>query len=333
LSPRPAGLHAARPDTAQPDTPGLGSRGRLRPINAVGPIAGSIFTLLAWAAIAHNSGSGWVQALGAVLGAVLLVGIFGPGRAVARTKVDVVNTPVDAVAGDPFEIELTATSRVRIRPVFPGGAPAFVGPAEAGPTRLEIVQQRRGILVGISVDVASAAPFGILWWSRRTTLVLPAEVNVAPKPTTSIKIPPEIDDWNGESPGRRSAMIGETRGIRNYEHGDPKRLVNWRASAHTGHLMVRELEAPSSDPVIVRLELPADPQAADELAGRALATILKIIDNSRQVMLATREVSGERVAQVTGPTDAGRRLARAIGRGSGAGSLSVEDPQQHELLR
>lgn len=318
------------PQPAEPKTDGPGSSGRLRPINAVGPIAGSIFTLLAWAAIAHNSGSGWVQALGAVLGAVLLVGIFGPGRAVARTSIEVVGTPVDAVAGDPVEIQVIASSRVRIRPVFPGGASSFAGPADAGATSLEIVPQRRGVLVAITVDVASAAPFGILWWSRRATLVLPAEINVAPKPTSAIRIPPEDDEWSGESPGRRTSMVGETRGIRNYEHGDPKRLVNWRASAHTGHLMVRELEAPTSDPVTVRLELPADPQAADELAGRALATILKIIDHSRQVMLATREVSGERIALVTGATDAGRRLARAIGRGIGTGTLVVEEPQYRE---
>jgi uncharacterized protein (DUF58 family) len=311
---------------------GRGARGRLRPINAIGPIAGSIFTLLAWAAIAHNSGSGWVQALGVVLGAVLLVGIFGPGRAVARTSIEVVNTPVDAVAGDPVEIQVTATSRVRIRPVLPGGAPTFSGPLDAGPTRMEVVPQRRGVLVAVTVDVASAAPFGILWWSKRMTLVLPAEINVAPRPTSAIRIPPEIDEWSGDAPGRRAAMVGETRGIRNYEHGDPKRLVNWRASAHTGHLMVRELEAPSSDPVMVRLELPADPQAADELAGRALATILKIIDNSRQVMLATREVGGERIALVTGATDAGRRLARAIGRGVGSGTLLVEEPQFRQAV-
>jgi uncharacterized protein (DUF58 family) len=305
-------------------------RGRLRPVNAIGPIAGSIFTLLAWAALAHNSGSGWVQALGVVLGAVLLVGILGPGRAVGRSAVEVVGAPVDAIAGDPVELQVVSTTRLRVRPAIPGGKTAFCGPTEKGPSPLVVIPERRGILVAITVDIASAAPFGILWWSKRMTIALPVEICVAPKPTKSIWIPPEIDDWTGESPGRRTASVGEMKGVRDYQHGDARRMVHWRASAHTGRMMVREMEAPTSDPVTVRLVLPVDPAQADELAGRALATILALLDHSRPVMLATSEATGERVAIVLGSRDAGRRLARAIARGSrgpGEASLSIDDPR------
>ena len=170
-------------------------KGRLRPVNAVGPIAGSVFTVLAWAAIAHNSGSGWVQALGAMLGAVLLVGILAPGFVVSRTGVAVESAPADGVAGEPLDIELAATTRIRVRPVTPPGKTGFVGPINRGrsgrddphdrmhepadmivdgsrrsPAVISVVPTRRGMLGAIQVEIASAAPFGILWWSRRSTL-------------------------------------------------------------------------------------------------------------------------------------------------------------------
>ena len=94
--------------------------------------------------------------------------------------------------------------------------------------------------------------------------------------------------------------------------------------------MVREMEVPASEPVTVRVVLPADPDEADVLAGRAYATVLALIGRQRPVMLATHEPGGDRVALVTGARDAGRRLARAVppgaGSGSGQGSVTIEEP-------
>lgn len=351
----------AASDPGRTDLPRV--KGRLRPVNAVGPIAGSAFAVLAWAAIAHNSGSGWVQALGIMLGSVLLVGIFAPALVVARTGVAVHAAPADGVAGEPLDLEMVATTRVRLRPVAPGGKAGFAGPctrhpADSGtpsgqkrqpaevliegtpqvPATLQVVPPRRGMLYKIEVDIASAAPFGLLWWSRRATLELPAEVCVAPKPADPLWLPPENDDSRGESQSRRPSTFGETRGARPYQHGDSKRAVNWRASAHTGHLMVREMEVPTADPITVRVVLPADPDDADRLAERAFATVLALIGRQQMVMLATHEPAGDRVALVTGARDAGRRLARAVPYGSGelsghgpdqgpsAGSVTIEEP-------
>jgi uncharacterized protein (DUF58 family) len=327
-------------------------KGRLRPEHAIGPIAGSVFTVLAWAAIAHNSGSGWVQALGVLLGAVLLVGLVAPGRAVKRAVVSVESNPVDAIAGEAVGLTLAASARVRVRPVSPEGVSGFFGPRGArrdGATnarpldrtsphgsdpavsardtpKLRIVPKRRGILTEVTVEVASAAPFGLLWWSQRVTLALPVEMCVAPRPTKAFTIPPEADDSGDDAAGRRSAAVGDTRSVRDYEHGDARRTVHWRASAHTGHLMVREMEMPSQEPVTVRIELPVDPVEADEIAGRGLATVLALLEKSRPVMLATHEPTGDRLGRVTGINDAGRRLARAVAHGEGPGSVTIDEP-------
>jgi uncharacterized protein (DUF58 family) len=267
-----------------------------------------------------------------ILGSVLLVGLLAPGRAVAKTRVLVVSAPIDAVVGEPVELSVVASARVRIRPVSPEGITRFVGPRGAArdsretdvPT-VRVVPARRGILNSVTVDVASAAPFGLVWWSRRTTLALPVEVCVAPRPTKAFTIPPQGNDFGDESEGQRSAAFGETRGVRDYEHGDARRTVHWRSSAHTGRLMVREMEMPTAEPVIVRVSLPHDPVAADEMAARGLATVIALLDRSRPVMLSTYEPTGERLAQVSGPKDAGRRLARAVASGDGPGAVTIDE--------
>jgi uncharacterized protein (DUF58 family) len=196
-----------------------------------------------------------------------------------------------------------------------------------------VVPDRRGILSEVTVDVASAAPFGLLWWSRRITLPLPVEMAVAPRPTTAFAIPPEGDDSGDEASGGRTSSLGETRGIRDYEHGDARRTVHWRAAAHTGRLMVREMEMPTAEPVIVRIDLPVDQAEADEIAGRALATVLALLDRSRPVMLATHEPTGDRLSQVTAQKDAGRRLARAVAGGQSLGSVTIDEPRREPGIR
>jgi uncharacterized protein (DUF58 family) len=307
-------------------------RGRVRPLHPVAPIFGSVFVVLAWAALAHNSGSGWVQALGAVIFAVLLVGLVAPARAVAKASVTIKSSPMDAQADAPVEILITSTTRIRVRPLRPSGNPGFVGPTQVGSKNhdvadegheIAIVPRQRGVLVAVTVEIASAAPFGLMWWARTTTLALPVEVSVAPKPTEAIALPADSDQTPGEASDRRLASVGEPRGVRTYQHGDARRSIHWRSSAHTGHLMVREMEEPTSDPVTLRVVLPSDPEIADEIAGRALATVLLLLEQSRPVILATREPNGDRVAVVAGPIDAGRRLARAISFGEEQGSLTI----------
>ena len=62
------------------------------------PVAGSAITMVAWAGVAHSSGSGWVQAVGALLGAFLLVGMVAPVVPAGRARVTCTACPGDAQA-------------------------------------------------------------------------------------------------------------------------------------------------------------------------------------------------------------------------------------------
>jgi uncharacterized protein (DUF58 family) len=284
---------------------------RPRPAKATGPIIASLLTVLGWAAVAHNSGSGWVQAMGCLLAGFAVVGLLGPGVATARLRVSVTANPTDATLGHPVTITLVGRAPMRVEAIEPPGPLTIVTP---GSGHLELVPARRGALREVVLAVDSAAPFGLLWWRKRVVVALAREMWVAPVPGR-----PDPALVYGAEPGSaleqhrpRDSRSGETRGVRPYVAGDPRRLVHWPATAHRGELMIREAERPDAAVPQVRVTLPDDGAAGDAAAARAMATVLELLARSAPVMLTTVERDGLHSEVVYGPTEAGRRLARAV---------------------
>jgi uncharacterized protein (DUF58 family) len=282
-------------------------------VRAGGPILATALTLGAWTAIARTSGSGWVQALGAVVAGFLVVGLVAPRRPVRRARCRVVEAPADATAGTAFAFTVAVDRPLRLRPAGPPGGPVLTG--DQAEVALTATARHRGVIDALVVDVASAAPFGLLWWSKRVALPLSRPVHVAPRTG-----PP---DWSlvvegqgrGEDARRIEARVGESRGLREYRSGDQRRAVHWPATAHHGRLMVREMELPGDRPLTVRVALPADPEAAERVAERALGTVAALVAAGRRVLLVTDEPGGLVAAPVGDAGSAGRRLARAVAPG------------------
>jgi uncharacterized protein (DUF58 family) len=294
-------------------------RGFVRPIRPLVPIGSSVLVVLGWGVVAHNSGAGWVQALGDVVAGALMLGILGPAFVLARTRLVVTTVPTDGTAGLPIDIGGRSTSRVRITPVSPPGPESFLGPAgqptPAAGDPLTLLPRHRGVLSEIVVDVATAAPFGLLWWTRRIRLELPSELHIGPRLGPAESLPRQDDDRTGDSAHRSPRDIGEPRGVRPYRPGDSRRWVHWPATAHSGDLMVREMEGPTAEPVVVVVTLPLDADAAEAVAERALGTLVALFDRGTSVYLTTTEVGGPRTGAVADRRSAGRRLARAVARG------------------
>lgn len=306
------------------------SRSFVRPLRPFVPISSSLLVVLGWGVVGHNSGAGWVQALGDVVAGTLLLGTLGPALVLARTRLHVTTVPTDATAGLPCPIGVSSSSRVRLTPVHPAGPAGFVGPADdpAGVDRgapghvrgdeLTLLPRRRAVVSSISVDVATAAPFGLMWWTRRLRLELPAELHIGPKIGPPVVLPRQEDDHSGDSAHRSPRDIGEPRGVRPYRPGDSRRWVHWPATAHSGELMVREMEGPTAEPVVVVVTLPPDVEAAESVAERAFGTLVALFDRGTAVVLTTTEVAGRRTGAVADRRSAGRRLARAVTPGAGA---------------
>lgn len=285
--------------------------GRPRPTHSTGPVLGSVLTLCGWAAVAHNSGSGWVQALGCLLAGFVVVGLGGPAIATARLGVTVVANPSDTTAGHPVTVEVRASAPLRIQAVVPPGPIATI---RSGAGRLGLVPARRGPIREVTVALGSAAPFGLSWWRKTVVVPLARPLWVAPVPG-----PPDPKMFSASvsaaSPDRdrpRDARVGEPRGVRPYEAGDARRLVHWPATAHRGELMVREAERPDAAVPELEVVLPDDGPEGDAVAARALGTLLALLARSSPVMLSTTEEDGGRTEAVFGPADAGRRIARAV---------------------
>jgi len=329
---------AARPRSSG----GGGGRCRrgVRPIRPLGPLVSCAGVLLAWWLVAHNSGAGWVQAVGDLLAGVLLVGLAAPAVVVARARITVVEAPADATAGLPADLTVATTTRVRATPLDPPGPEVFVGPG--GPHRgapghapggalagdgepgrpgtepLTLLPEGRGVHRRVVVELASAAPFGLLWWRRTRVVELPRHLHVGPRLGRPLPLPRGRQDTAGEGMQRAPVQVGEPRGVRPYRPGDHRRWVHWPGTAHSGELMVREMEGPTAEPLAVDVRLPADPEAAERVAERALGTVVALVDRGTPVLLVTTEDDGRTVAIVGDRRTAGRRLARAVAEADGA---------------
>lgn len=297
---------------------------RVRPSRPWAPIAVSALVLFLWWVVAHNSGSGWVQVLGDVVFGTIVVGILGPAMVLLRTRAQLSCAPTDGTAGEPIRVELVASSRVRIRPLEPPGAEAMVGPSRGGldDRSVILVPSKRGVHPELLLEVASAAPFGLQWWSTRLSVTLPVPLHVAPRRGAPILVPP----FEGGDPGHRTrptpSPVGETRAVRPYRPGDQRRFVHWPSTAHAARLMVREMEDPSAQPITLHVSLPHNEELAELLAERALATALHLLENGTELVLATDEGRGPVIGPVFEGREAGRRLGRATS-ASGRSEIQV----------
>jgi uncharacterized protein (DUF58 family) len=273
-------------------------------------VLASLFGLAAWAAVAHNSGSGWVQALGCLLAGFVVIGLGGPAFATRRASVEVTANPTDTTAGLPAAVEVRTSTAVRIEPVDPPGPSVTTA---AGIARLELVASRRGPVERVVMHVCSAAPFGFLWWRKRVVVPLVRPMWVAPLATR-----PDLFELAGARGAalagdrQRDDQSGAIRGVRPYVAGDSRRMVHWPSSAHRGELMVREAERPDEAARRLEVVLPDDGDAGDAVAARALATVLDLLAGGAAVVLTTTERDGPHTGLVTTPAEAGRRLARAV---------------------
>jgi len=296
------------------------------PVRPVVPLVSCAGVLLAWGLVAHNSGAGWVQAVGDVLAGILGVGLLAPAVVAARARLRIVEVPGDGTAGLPVELVADATTRLRVKPVYPPGPESFVGPHTAPtPARpITVLPLCRGVHDHVVVEVASAAPFGLLWWRKTVVVALPRTLHVGPRLGRPLALPGKGEDTSGAGVVDSAVQIGEPRGVRPYRPGDHRRFVHWPATAHSGELMVREMEGPSAEPVTLEIHLPADGDAAERMAERAMATVVALVDRGASVLLTTTEATGPKTGSVGDRRSAGRRLARAVAdRPIGDGGASV----------
>jgi uncharacterized protein (DUF58 family) len=177
---------------------------------------------------------------------------------------------------------------------------------------LTVTPERRGVVEQVVIELASSAPFGLLWWARHLELDLPRPLHVAPRSGQPGAVETRSDDAVGDAVRRVPAGLGEPRGVRPYRPGDTRRSLHWPATSHVGSLMVREKERQTDDPIVVDVVLSAVPAQAESETERVMAVVSRYLAAGQPVVLVTDEVEGHRVRPVVDRIDLGRRLARAV---------------------
>ena len=124
--------HRRRPADSPSVPRGLRLRRRVHAVAWIAPVAGGVVTMVAWAGVARSSGSGWVQAVGALIGAFLAVGLIAPVLPAARARVACTASPGDGQVGRPLELTFEADRPVRIRPRWPAGPDRQAGGDQRG---------------------------------------------------------------------------------------------------------------------------------------------------------------------------------------------------------
>ncbi len=101
--------------------------------------------------------------------------------------------------------------------------------------------------------------------------------------------------WHRPLPGAEF----EFHGLREYRSGDSPRYVHWRSSARTGKLLVREMEPPASDDLVLVLEArqPHVTVTTSNAANLDLA-FEQAVSLAASVVLAMNQQPGRRIALI-----------------------------------
>jgi uncharacterized protein (DUF58 family) len=172
----------------------------------------------------------------------------------------------------------------------------------------------RGVHVLPGMELVAEDPLGVVRAARRATG--PLTVTVYPRLAflRSCVLFPELGlkhDWAGRR-GLPSAGASEFRAVRPHQPGEPLNRIDWKSTAKTGVLMLREMEDPAGADITILLDgsqaqlVGTAPHSNYETAVRAAGSIADFaLRAGRGVTLLSHE-RGERRVVLT-PDGSGRR--------------------------
>jgi uncharacterized protein (DUF58 family) len=199
-------------------------------------------------------------------------------------------TPAQPVTGDPLRLEFTVQAAWRLPGLHialadaGGGVPGMPGlvvvedmgmrrPVVAGPR-----PARRGVYRLPEFTATVEDPMGLV--RRRVTAGEPLHLTVAPRleELASCAACSQAGVRHGGGSRRLPTRDAwEFRAIRPHVRGEPLERVDWKSTAKTGDLMLREMEAATEDDLTVLLDAPVGPTgairpAAEDEPDQALET-------------------------------------------------------------
>lgn len=182
---------------------------------------------------------------------------------------------------------------------------------------------RRGVhrLSGLRVDAED--PLGLV--RAALTASPPLDVTVYPRLAHLRSCAVLTDGGRRRGQGRQAVPTlgaAELRGIRPYNPGEPLSHVDWKATARTGQLMLREMDDPTTGDVAIALDAltsraaGSPPDTSFEVAVRAAGSVAAYALRAGLTVSLLRQDDGWRAARLSPNGDGERRLLDLLARAS-----------------
>ncbi len=290
---------------------GWASPGLPRPARSFLPFVIAATILLSWGGVAHQSGSGWVQVLGVLIGGFAVIGLLAPAVICWLLRLRVVAMPEDIVAGSSGVIVFWMNHSARLSLCHDEHDYVGLSLSSFNTERGEYLlsARYRGVTDHLHLDVSTSWPFGILWWHKYITINLERPIYILPRSKRSAML---FNATNEDGAGNGASYGGDQRGIREYVPGDTPRDIHWPATAHMGKMMVKERDKQHSSPLLLDVRLPDNVVEADGIAQECMGLSEAAIRSGKPVVMYTFEPHGRVQGIIRDSRTAGRRLSRAV---------------------
>ncbi len=271
--------------------------------------------ILLVAILSLSSGNNLLYLFLSVLLATMFVSLVGARLSLSRLRVEP-RFPERVFVGEPVSFEIAVTNGKRLLPAFSVGI-ATVEPGEAGaeeprvselcylpviPAKTEAIARpvrvyaKRGIYPMRGVMLATRFPLGFI--EQRRMVEAEGELVVYPAPGGADRLEVMLRQAQGRIEGRGKGMGSDLHAIRQYQPSDHHHHIDWKATAKTGGLMVREFTRDDDwrvtvifDPVVDAAHLAEDEFA--ERFERAIAVAAGLLKRLIEAGAEVRLVCGD----------------------------------------
>jgi hypothetical protein len=246
----------------------------------LGVSAGTVALALAWL-----GGAAIVQLTGAVAVLILLaVGlvaatavVIGGWTALSRVELSTPELPTLVTQGEAFRVAMDVSTR---RPVWVelhrDAEVISSGWTDGERFDTTAVTATRGVFDELDVRVRASGSAGLIWWTRRGTVAVPAVAVAAGIDGGRAHVETSSLLGAGERAGRAGAVAGEIDGVRPWRDGDSDKWVHWASTLRSGELVVHDRRQDADERWLVRARygLP-EPDIEAAVVRNALETGLR----------------------------------------------------------
>ena len=232
------------------------------------------------AVLALSSGNNLLYLVLSVLAATMFVSLIGSHLSLSRVRIEL-RRPDHIFTGEPVPFDITVANRKRVLPAFSIGVAASeqhgkqdsekllfadlaylpIIPARTeAQSRIERRFARRGIYPIRGIIVGTRFPLGFV--EQRRFVEAANEIVVYPSPLPPDELAPWIRRTQGPIESRLKGSGSDLHAIRPYLASDPHHHIDWKATAKTASLMVREFTRDDDLRVTIEFDTNAPAEAS-----------------------------------------------------------------------